>query len=435
MIQRSLCLCEGKYIGIEYIYTIINGMQINDRDKLSWMREKAHSRQLFCPCGCGANLTVVAGDRNLREQHFRILDGSGNNECCYVEEGETSINSKVILKCWLDEKLHDEHLEARVPICDITDSERKYELTFLSRECGIAINYCRHRANLSKEKLNILEQNSDGLSVFHIVDAENEETNFQYPEGMMKIQERQGYCLALHIEGRDYEKAELKALIYESDLDGLWMPVTVAQGKLNEFGFGVEGKLSINGVDVSVKVSAARERFQKRQDFYREQREAYRRGIEEQRKRERQEVIRRENERRAEEERRKTEEEILMEEFWKNFPAEVDRNDKLTLDPYGVRWIKCKECGIAGKRGNFPIYGGAYGMNYGICKECRGKSKENDAIDSTRKDIMPALKDENICPRCGGRLRVHFTARGGFRGCSNYPHCSFTKPLLARKQK
>ena len=65
MVQRSVCLCDGKYIGIESIFTVIDGKQINIPDKLSALRTRSRKGELFCPCGCGANLILVAGDRNL----------------------------------------------------------------------------------------------------------------------------------------------------------------------------------------------------------------------------------------------------------------------------------------------------------------------------------------------------------------------------------
>lgn len=34
--------------------------------------------------------------------------------------------------------------------------------------------------------------------------------------------------------------------------------------------------------------------------------------------------------------------------------------------------------------------------------------------------------DSNICPRCGGTLVVRSGKYGEFRGCSNYPDCTFT---------
>ena len=33
------------------------------------------------------------------------------------------------------------------------------------------------------------------------------------------------------------------------------------------------------------------------------------------------------------------------------------------------------------------------------------------------------------CPACGGRLGLKLATSGGFIGCSNYPDCSYTRPL------
>lgn len=134
MAQRTVALCGGKYIGIETIYTVINGQQINIPEKLNDLRKKSQSNQLFCPCGCGANLTLVAGDRNLREQHFRMKDGANSQKCSMITEGKTSVNSKIVLKCWLDEKLAADDIESRVSINDIADTDRKYEYTFCLKE-------------------------------------------------------------------------------------------------------------------------------------------------------------------------------------------------------------------------------------------------------------------------------------------------------------
>ena len=55
MAQRTVALCDGKFIGIESIYTVIDGKQINIPDKLEQLRAKSRNNELFCPCGCGAN--------------------------------------------------------------------------------------------------------------------------------------------------------------------------------------------------------------------------------------------------------------------------------------------------------------------------------------------------------------------------------------------
>ena len=41
MAQRTVALCDGKFIGIESINTVIDGKQINIPDKLEQLREKA----------------------------------------------------------------------------------------------------------------------------------------------------------------------------------------------------------------------------------------------------------------------------------------------------------------------------------------------------------------------------------------------------------
>lgn len=105
MAQRTVCLCDGKYIGIETIYTVVDGKQINIPDKLAELRAKSQNNELFCPCGCGANLILVAGDKNLREQHFRLREGTLNEACHVTTEGKTSVDSKIVLKCFIVRKI------------------------------------------------------------------------------------------------------------------------------------------------------------------------------------------------------------------------------------------------------------------------------------------------------------------------------------------
>ena len=159
MAQRTVALCNGKYIGIETIYTVINGRQINIPDKLKELREKSQRNELFCPCGCGVNLILVAGDKNLREQHFREKSGTGELECMMPTEGKTSVDSKIVLKCWLDDKLNAPDIESRVPIDTVEDTKRKPEFTLLSKKKKFAIRYWRTRANIMDDRLDILTGN------------------------------------------------------------------------------------------------------------------------------------------------------------------------------------------------------------------------------------------------------------------------------------
>ena len=43
MAQRTVALCNGKYIGIETIYTVISGRQINIPEKLKELRAKINA--------------------------------------------------------------------------------------------------------------------------------------------------------------------------------------------------------------------------------------------------------------------------------------------------------------------------------------------------------------------------------------------------------
>lgn len=54
MIQRSVCLCDGKYIGIESIYTVIDGKQINIPEKLEALRQKGRNKPTTLPRGAMA---------------------------------------------------------------------------------------------------------------------------------------------------------------------------------------------------------------------------------------------------------------------------------------------------------------------------------------------------------------------------------------------
>lgn len=230
MAQRTVALCNGKYIGIESIYTVVNGNQINIPYKLINLREKSRSNKLFCPCGCGANLILVAGDKNLREQHFRIKDGTSKSNCTFKTEGKESVESKIVLKCWLDDKLQTNDIETRIPIYAVENNKRKYEFSFLSKEKKIALSYCHDRRNLSDEKFDILDSNSQNIHLIYVVDIMNENRNGQYPEGLMKIQNKQGYCLLLSNNEGDYSKAKMRAICYRKDVQGIWYELIIASG-------------------------------------------------------------------------------------------------------------------------------------------------------------------------------------------------------------
>ena len=458
MAQRTVALYNGKYIGIESIFTVIDGKQINIPDKLKELRKKSQSNELFCPCGCGSNLILVAGDKNLREQHFRIKEGQCFDNCTVITEGKTSVDSKIVLKCWLDDNLHAEDLESRVQICDIADSDRRYEFTFISRDYGIAIDYCHNRANLSDEKQTVLEENSKDIRIIHIVDYMNGGAEGQYPEGLMKVQSKQGFCLLLSVVDADYETAEMRAAFYDRNIDGLWQEEVFTEGLLKEYRIDDRGNLFFRNKTLISLLEGAKQRFhnhivierQRREDdrrrrdaLIKKQQEERERWLEEQCKRreefaKKQRIQKEEAEKaRAEqEERKRIEDEKILEEkrrleedFKKNLESGLEQQETPVRDSEGNRWIRCEFCGKIAKDSEFSSYGGAGHVNLGTCKEC---SDNNPAVKQAieREIRITRMKyDFTVCPECGGKLVEKNGRNGRFIGCSSFPRCRYTRSI------
>ncbi len=447
MAQRTVCLWNGKYIGIESIYTVIDGKQINIPEKVEWLRKKSRAGELFCPCGCGRNLILVAGDQNLKEQHFRVKDGDFNLECEGAEsEGRHSINSKIVLKCWLDDKLKCCDLESRVPIKLISDSDRKYEFTFLSREKGIGLCYYRDRANISDDKFNILEANSTRIKLIYIADVSNSGCDGQYPEWMMKIQSRQGYCLFLKCDDGDYYNSSLIASYFDKDIDGVWEEIIVAKSNINDFSLDDYQHLLFQGELIQTCVEREKDSFEKAREAekvrrekekrkwqaYQEKIEAerllreenYRKELEEQAKRKKAEEAER-----LEKERKKKENEELAEKmFFATLEEQLDQQETPVRDPSGNRFIKCEFCGKIAKESEFGSYGGRGHVNLGTCYEC---SRNNPAVNEknihTIESVPKPIADRTKCPLCGGNLKTKSGRFGDFIGCSNFPGCKYTR--------
>ncbi len=458
MALRTVALCNGKYIGIESIFTIKDGKQINIPDKLEDLRQKSQNNELFCPCGCGANYTLVAGDKGLREQHFRIKDGQNLENCAVITEGKTSVNSKIVLKCWLDENLKAEDLESRVPICAIGDSDRKYEFTFISRSRGIALDYCHNRANLSDDKQSVLEENRNGIRIIHIVDIMNGGSVGQYPEWLMKIQKKQNYCLLLEVEDSEYDTARMKAVFYEMNLDGLWAETVFADGLLKDYRIDEDGKILFRGTSIDELFDLAdqdyrnglavekkrieEEKIRRAEQVKRQEEESIKRREEECKRQEELAEKRRieaeqaakiraeqEEKRRLEIEKERKERLQREEDFKRNLESNFSQQDKQVRDADGNRWIKCEFCGKIAKESEFSIYGGIGHINLGTCKEC---DKSNPAVKIAHEAKLLEEKnkyDPTICPDCGGKLIEKNGINGRFIGCSGFPKCRYTQSI------
>lgn len=394
MVQRSVCLCDGKYIGIESIFTVIDGKQINIPDKLSALRTRSRKGELFCPCGCGANLILVAGDRNLRAQHFRLKDSARQHECTAETERPHSIYSKIVLKCWLDEKLNVSDVETRVPICLVGDTARKYEFSFVSRTSKFAVSYSCNRANLSDEKMEILRANSSGIRLIYIVDALNSCGNGQYPEALMKVQERQGYCLLLDVEEMEYSTAKLSAVFYAQDCTGLWREIEFAAGALREFSISEYGRLLYQNAPLAALCEWKKSEFEREVQQEKIRREQQMKELLERPEREQKQRLKRtqtlpvrrpqntKSERQRameklvhekEEAGRRAQKKQREEAFRQTLAEQLNQQETQVIDPDGNRWVKCRYCGRVDKTTAFSSYGGRGSVNLGTCKICDRK--------------------------------------------------------------
>ena len=452
MAQRTVALCDGKYIGIETIYTVINGRQINIPDKLKELREKSQHNELFCPCGCKTNLILVAGDKNLREQHFREKTGTGVYECTMPEEGKISVDSKIVLKCWLDDKLHADDIESRVPIDMVEETKRKPEFTFLSRRKLFAIRYWRTRANILDDRLDVLDGNYSGISVIYIVDSSNGGCEGQYPEALMKLQGKQGYCLLLTVKEIDYCQAKLRAVYYDKNIDELWEEIEFANAYLREFEI-VDNKLFYKSKSLAELLSNAKSVFVDKQAKEKERREAeaLRRQLEaenrqkeyerqrqiweaeqEEKKRKIEEAEKqrriKEEQRKLEEVRKEKEKKERKENFKKDLENLLNQQKEQVKDLDGNRWIRCEFCGLIAVDSEFLSYGGLNRVNLGTCKNC-AKNNPNAKVVIPAKEIPRRTYDPTKCPECVGTLRERNGRLGKFLGCSNYPKCTYTKSI------
>lgn len=416
MAQRTVCLCDGQYIGIESIYTVINGQQINIPEKLEQLRYKSRHNQLFCPCGCGSNLVLVAGDKNCREQHFRVKHHTFHDSCSAVNEGATSIHSKIVLKCWLEDKLNPPSIEMRVPICSVDSSTQKYEFTFLLRENSLAIHYCYNRNNLSDDKLKILEDNAKDIKIIHVLDIANAETNGQYPEWVMKVQKKQNYCLFLDIQNQDYDHAVLRASYYCKNAAGFWQEQVFAQGSLHTFTMDKNGCVLYQNQELNLLQNAHWKSFLesiaiKKNAQITAPSTTTARAIEVQ-------------EKECEAQKQEKEQDKEYERIAKlNFEEQKTQ----IRDSYGRRWIKCKYCNKIGTDEAFVSYGGSKEVNLGTCYDCKHLVPEPQLKNSNNPMRERQKVAANTCPLCDAPLTKRHSKYGEF--------CIFTVILTVNIQK
>lgn len=390
MIRRSACLYEKRVIGIESICTQNNGKIECIPSERKWFKELGREKLLFCPCGCGNNLTLVAGP--IRRPHFKIQETPGAKKCLVVEESAISVWSRIILKAWFDTKLKSDKIETRVPINRICNSNRKFEYSLFDFENNIGLCYWYDKSNIESIKVDVLERNDDVKRVLYISDIHNSHSNNPDLELMLKVQEKQGYLLYLSLDEEDeYEDAYLIVRIFVETHTGGWKQLTVKSEKLDSFNITSNGELIYQDQFVSKLVKDAVEQYKADEIKRIEERRA---KDEERRKQqeiiEAQTEIERQKRQQALEEQKLLQEKIEQEKKEQKEKADreyVEEIEQIKLLDFGgqkhrivdsrrKRWYCCIHCEKKSTTKDFSTYAGRHGMNFGVCYDCEDIEKE-----------------------------------------------------------
>lgn len=465
MVSRSDCLYNDKLLNISSIYTVVNGKQINIPGRVEQLRALGRAGQLLCPCGCGGQLILVAGQRGLRAQHFRMKAGSGNRDCHAVSETEESIQAKIVLRCWLVDHCSTQEIDYAVPPSENSGKDRRnFEFTFLVKNQRIGLVYWHIHANINQDKTEYLSSSRDADLIVYVANEEDAPDNGQYPEFCIKMQRAQGYCLFINTTSDRYEDAHLSSCRYLQDRFGEWKKVRITGGLLRNYRIQ-NGNLypSSGHKSLTTLANEAEQKFLKQQDILAKKAEEDRRKRQdEQLKRQKQyqkELLQREIEARKREQRKAAEEaQRVLEQkkreaeqakqrerrelALKKAEAEdhqkvlslLGQNEQLAIDMYGKRWVKCKFCGKIATDGAFSTYGGVFGINVGICRECAQNHPEEPQITRSahpgdNKKPHGRNTDPSVCPVCGGRLRIVHSRYGSFLSCNNYPKCLYHRNM------
>lgn len=458
MIKHSQCVTkDGRRIGIEYAFTIIDGKQVNIQGKVEELRRLSKTEGFYCRCGCGTQLIPVFGDRHLIRQHFREKSGTRSRECTASTESEYSFLCKVALKLWMEDKMSSPDIETRVPLSRFEGTDRRFELTFYEPTYKMALCYWHERTNITSEKLTEIQNYLEG-QVFYTVSSWNAGTDGQYPEYLIKLQHIQGYVafLSIDIQNPDslYQTARMEIRVLAQERHGIWKEIPVIKTNLRRFDISSEGVVTYAGKSVRKTAEEALERFLREEASLsymekkraEEERAAYeaqavaarkKREEEERKQREAHDNWNRMIDRMVEERQaailtggkkdessdsseRKSEEMLTDQNF--------EASKSPIYDAHGARIFQCRLCGMIGRGDTFADYGFP-SPAIGVCKAC----SRNGRLEQEQKERLQKAAQTKIvykCEKCGADL-VKKQSRGRwFWACSAYPACKYTTNMI-----
>jgi hypothetical protein len=390
-LEYPFVLLDGEIYGIQSVYELVGGLKVNKKGVVEAVHQYGREGRLTCPDGSGAKMQLYVSEEGKFSPHFRRLHGEVHPESCIESDGMVGLFSKLLLKKWLSRNLGSSEIDERVPMMDISDSSRRFEYTFLSRDQKIGIVYAYKRENISPEKLVLMKQYEGRTNIAAIVDADNFLDTWQYQEHMSKVQDTQGSCLFLYPDiERGYQECTMQALYYIRTETGFWTSLLLADGRLDDYSITAES-IYFKGEPIIALRDAVVSAYLKKQADEKAAKEkaaleaAERIRIENEeaaeRRRIQQEKAAQEAERaraEAEELKRKQETERRREK-WDQFLSDLEKNgvpfnEEELFDKLNHKLYICKKCG-----NRVPLHKAYYTCeehpNYCFCCDCNEVKK------------------------------------------------------------
>lgn len=263
--RQERILYIDELVTIEYSNDEIHYMN-NDSRLFREVRRASREHRLFCTCGCGSNLQLVAGDKSVTTRRFfRNYMDFANANCCYDESPLTQ-KCKILLRAWLNQTLQ-RNLLYDVPIAEIDKGNRRYELTYYAQEYDFGLVYANEAKNIPFEKIQELDEYRE-MHILYLTDIHNLIQSGQLPVHQIDMQDKQGYCLFLKIADPEKEEyplteATLVCMYYiRENLDhGIWAGLPVLEDCITAFSISPQGALCYKGKTVDAYKDTVKERY------------------------------------------------------------------------------------------------------------------------------------------------------------------------------
>lgn len=263
--RRERILYIDELVTVEYSNDEIHYMN-NDSRLFREVRRASREHRLFCTCGCGGNLQLVAGDKSTTtHRFFRNYMDSANANCCYDESPLTQ-KSKILLRTWLNQTLQRD-LQNDIPIAEINKGNRRYELTYYAQAYDFGLVYANEAKNIPFEKIQELDEYRE-MHILYLSDIHNLLQSGQLPVHQIDMQDKQGFCLFLKIADPEKEEyllsdATLVCTYYIREyLDhGIWISLPVLEDSITAFSISPQGALCYKGRSVDAFRDTAKEEY------------------------------------------------------------------------------------------------------------------------------------------------------------------------------